>query len=131
MDRSELERLDRLSRLLDTRFRIPGTGFRLGLDGLIGLVPGIGDTITLLPSAYMVLRAYQAGADRKTVSRMAANTALDYFGGAIPIVGDIFDIAFKSNRKNFELLREAMEGRGELIEGKLAGRPAAPDIPRT
>jgi hypothetical protein len=109
VDQHELARLERLSRLLDSQFRIPGTPIRLGIDGLLGLVPGLGDTLTLLPSAYLVLRAHQMGAGRKVVMRMAANTALDYLAGTVPVLGDVFDIAFKANRRNFALLREALE----------------------
>lgn len=122
MDQRELASLDRLSSLLDTRFRVPGTGIRLGLDALVGLVPGVGDTITLLPSAYMIMRAGQHGADKRTVARMMGNTAIDWLIGAIPLVGDIFDIGFRSNRRNYELLRDALERKALAASSDRAGR---------
>ena len=103
--RNELERLAHLARTLDSRFRIPGTDFRIGLDGLIGLIPGIGDTLAALPSAYLIVRGHQLGARRSTLGRMALNTGIDYVIGTIPLVGDIFDIGFKGNLRNIDLLR--------------------------
>jgi hypothetical protein len=100
----ELDRLARLGRTLDARYRIPFTSFRIGADGLIGLIPGIGDTLAALPSAYMIVRGYQLGARRSTVAQMAVNTGIDYVLGMIPLVGDIFDIGFKGNLRNIRLL---------------------------
>ena len=100
----ELDRLARLGRTLDARYRIPFTSFRIGADGLIGLIPGIGDTLAALPSAYMIVRGYQLGARRRTVARMAVNTGIDYVLGMVPLVGDIFDIGFKGNLRNIRLL---------------------------
>jgi hypothetical protein len=100
----ELDRLARLGRTLDARYRIPFTSFRIGADGLIGLIPGIGDTLAALPSAYMIVRGYQLGARRRTVAQMAVNTGVDYVLGTIPLVGDIFDIGFKGNLRNIRLL---------------------------
>jgi hypothetical protein len=105
----ELARIDRLADLLDSRFRIPGTGIRFGLDGLLGLVPGIGDTLVLLPSAWLVWRGWHLGVPRRDLARMAANTGTDYVIGLVPIVGDLFDIAFKANLRNARLLRRALE----------------------
>ncbi len=105
----ELAGIDRLANLLDSRFRIPGTGIRFGLDGLLGLVPGIGDTLVLLPSAWLVWRGWQLGVPRRDLARMATNTGTDYVIGLVPIVGDLFDIAFKANLRNARLLRRALE----------------------
>jgi hypothetical protein len=107
--RAEIARLDRLADLLDSRFRIPGTGIRFGLDGLLGLVPGIGDTLVLLPSAWLVWRASRLGLPRRDIARMATNTGIDYAVGLVPILGDIFDVAFKGNRRNIAILRAALE----------------------
>ena len=109
--RAELERLDALARTLDARFRIPLTGFRIGLDGLIGLIPGIGDTLALLPSGYLAARAWQLGARKRTLARMAGNTAVDYLVGLVPLVGDILDIGYKGNLRNIALLK------AELAQG--------------
>lgn len=101
---SRIERLEALARLLDTRFTLPGTGVRFGLDGLLGLIPGVGDTVTGLISAYLIAEAAKMGARKRTVLRMAWNAGLDLVLGAIPVVGDLFDFAFKANRKNVGLL---------------------------
>jgi hypothetical protein len=99
-----LRRLEALGSLLDSRFRLPG-GFRFGLDPLIGLVPGIGDGISAIVSLYIVLEAYRLGASRGTLARMLLNIGLDLGVGIIPIIGDVADFAFKSNRRNLDLLR--------------------------
>ena len=99
-------RLDALANLLDTAFILPGTNVRFGLDALIGLVPGIGDAITTLISLYIVHEARQLGAPSHVIIRMLANIALDGFVGAVPLVGDAFDVMWRSNRRNVQLLRE-------------------------
>lgn len=104
----ELQRLDRLAELLDARFRLPGTGFRFGWDGIIGLIPVLGDTATLLPSFYLIWRARQLGLRRTLLLRMCLNTLLDYALGSIPLLGDIFDAAFKGNLRNTRILRRAL-----------------------
>lgn len=106
---AELARLERLAVLLDSRFHIPGTGLRFGLDGLLGLVPVVGDTLILLPSAWLVWRGWQLGVPRRHLIRMAANTGIDYAVGLVPIAGDLFDVAFKANLRNARLLRNALE----------------------
>ena len=108
---SELDRLDRLADLLDTRYGIPGTGIRFGLDGLLGLIPGIGDVAALGPSAYLVWRGYKLGADRGTLARMAANSGIDFVVGGVPLLGDVFDVAFKANRRNIDLLKRDLMAR--------------------
>ena len=97
--------LDRLAWLLDDLFRIPGTQRRIGLDGLLGLIPGVGDAVTTLLSAVIVARAWQAGVPRRVVAKMLANIAVDGVVGSVPLVGDLFDFGWKANRKNIELLR--------------------------
>jgi len=107
--RRELARLETLADWLDTRFRIPGTSIRFGLDGLIGLVPGLGDLAMLAPAFYLIGRAASLGAPLHVLARMLVNTALDLVIGAIPVVGDIFDVAFKANRRNTALLARFLE----------------------
>lgn len=109
--RSELERLDRLADLLDSRFGIPGTSFRFGLDGLLGLIPGVGDAATMLPALYLLWRARELGVPRPVLRRMAANVGIDAAVGAVPIVGDLFDVGFKANRRNIALIRRHFETR--------------------
>jgi Domain of unknown function (DUF4112) len=110
--RETLARLDRLARLLDTALVIPGTNIRFGADAVIGLVPGIGDTITTALSLWIVYEAHQLGAPRELLMRMAANVAIDGFVGAVPVVGDAFDVLWRANRRNMRLLREWMEREG-------------------
>jgi hypothetical protein len=105
-----LARVDALARLLDTAFIIPGTGIRFGLDALIGLVPGIGDAITTAVALYIVNEARALGAPRLLIARMLVNVALDGVVGAVPLVGDVFDVAFRANRRNIALLREHLDG---------------------
>jgi hypothetical protein len=103
------ETLDLLSRVLDTWFRIPGTSIRFGLDGIIGLVPGIGDVLAGLASTIIIIAAWVRGAPYVTIARMVVNLALDVVVGAIPFLGDAFDIAWKANRRNYALLIRHLE----------------------
>lgn len=113
---TELARLERLGHALDAQWRVPGTGFRVGIDGMIGLIPGIGDTLAALPSAYIILCGWQLGARRRTLARMAVNTGVDYVIGMIPLLGDLFDFGFKANLRNLRLLREEF-GAAAWAEG--------------
>ncbi|HTF67416.1 MAG TPA: DUF4112 domain-containing protein [Edaphobacter sp.] len=103
------ENLDLLSRVLDSWFRIPGTSIRFGLDGIIGIIPGIGDILAGLASCIIILAAWARGAPYVTVARMLVNLALDVIIGAVPLLGDIFDIAWKANRRNYALLTHHLE----------------------
>ncbi|HET8563367.1 MAG TPA: DUF4112 domain-containing protein [Candidatus Binatia bacterium] len=102
---SRMRRLDALSRLLDSAFSIPGTRFRIGLDGLLGLIPGIGDSLGAALSAYIIVEAARLGAPKRLLLRMIGNVAVEGIVGAVPIVGDVFDIVWKANVKNVALLR--------------------------
>ena len=104
-DKSRLGRLDKLARLLDTALPIPGMGFRIGLDGLLGLVPGVGDTIGAMFSVYIILEAARLGFPKGTLLRMIGNVAVETLVGTVPILGDIFDIVWKANVRNLALLR--------------------------
>lgn len=107
-----LRNLNALSKLMDAQFRIPGTNIRFGVDSLIGLVPGVGDFASFLISSYVVSIAVNKGASGFVLSRMILNIAIDALVGAIPILGDIFDVAFKANQRNMKLLQEHYtEGR--------------------
>jgi hypothetical protein len=103
-DEARLKRVRLLSRLLDEQFRIPGTTYRVGLDGLLGLIPGVGDAAGALLSAYILYEAIRLGAPKTVLLRMGANIGIDTVAGAIPVMGDIFDIAWKANKKNAVLL---------------------------
>jgi len=109
-----IARIDALATLMDTAFVIPGTEVRFGLDALIGLVPGIGDAITTVMSLFIVSEARALGAPPTLIARMLANVALDSLVGAVPLAGDVFDVAFRANRRNMALLRahlDKTEGR--------------------
>ncbi len=98
------ETLHKLEILLDEAFLVPGTGIRFGLDGLIGLVPGIGDVLAGLLSLVIPLAAWIRGVPYVTLVRMAANLGIGVLVGSIPLFGDVFDIAWKANRRNYRLL---------------------------
>lgn len=106
------ESLDTLSRYLDGLFRIPGTGWRFGLDSLIGLIPNVGDISTALVSFYILVAGVRYGVPKITLVRMAFNIGLDYVVGSIPFIGDAFDFFWKSNKQNMDLIRERGTGRG-------------------
>jgi len=107
----ELARLEWIADLLDSKFVIPGTNVRFGLDGVLGLVPVAGDVLSALISLYLISRASQLGLSPWTTLRMVLNVALDTLVGAIPVLGDIFDVGFKSNRRNIALARHALRRR--------------------
>ena len=103
------ETLETYEAWLDSKFRLPGTSMHFGLDGLIGLIPGIGDLTTTGISTVFVADAIKSGARLSTLLRMVGNIGLDFVLGAIPFVGDLFDFAFKSNTKNLRILKEERE----------------------
>ncbi|HEX6610214.1 MAG TPA: DUF4112 domain-containing protein [Hyphomicrobiaceae bacterium] len=115
-----MARLDALARLMDSSLTFPGTNVRFGLDAIIGLVPVAGDLISNAISTYIVWEARKLGVSRWTVARMIANTAVDTVVGAVPIVGDAFDVAFRGNMRNLALLKAHIarnDLRGPVIEG--------------
>jgi hypothetical protein len=93
-----------LARLLDDLIRIPGTNIGIGLDPIIGLIPGIGDMLGGVMSSYILLVAAREGVPASVLTRMLGNIALDSLVGIVPVVGDLFDVAVKSNRRNIDLL---------------------------
>jgi Domain of unknown function (DUF4112) len=105
------ENLDLLSHVLDDWFQIPGTSIRFGIDGIVGLIPGVGDLLGGLASCIIVLAAWFRGAPAITVARMVANIAVEVFVGAIPFFGDVFDIAWKANRRNYKLLSGSLAAK--------------------
>lgn len=96
--------VERIARLMDSQFRLPGTGFRFGLDPLLGLVPIVGDLSTTVVSVALLLTMLRHGASGAVVVRMVLNILLDTFVGAIPLLGNVFDFAYKSNERNVALL---------------------------
>jgi len=100
------ESLDRLGWVLDDLFRIPVLGWRIGLDALVGLIPGVGDTATTVASLYVLGSAVRYRVPKVTLLRMGLNLGIDYALGSLPLVGDVFDAWWKSNQKNVALLRK-------------------------
>jgi hypothetical protein len=98
------ENLDLLSHILDDFLKIPGTSIRFGLDGIVGVIPGIGDLIGGIASCIIIVAAWMRGVPYVTVARMVANVGIEVVVGSIPIVGDMFDIAWRANRRNYALL---------------------------
>ncbi len=105
--------LDDLAFYLDDLFRIPGVGWRFGLDAVIGLVPNVGDTLTSFASFYILLAGVRYGVPKITLLRMAFNIGLDYLVGSIPFVGDAFDFVWKANKQNMNLIRTRAAGHGK------------------
>ena len=98
------ENLDLLSHVLDDFIRIPRTSIRFGLDGIVGLIPGVGDLIGGLASCIIIIAAWVRGVSYVTVARMVANVAIEVVVGSVPVLGDMFDIAWRANRRNYALL---------------------------
>ena len=105
----DLARLQALARLMDSAVQIPGTPVRFGLDGVLGLIPGAGDTVSALMSVFILYEARRLGISRLTLRRMATNVLLDAVVGTVPFAGDVFDIYWKANNRNVELLRRHLE----------------------
>lgn len=111
------ESLETLSNYLDGLFRVPGIGWKFGLDSLIGLIPNVGDVSTALVSFYILIAGVRYGVPKITLTRMAFNVGLDYFVGVIPFLGDAFDFFWKANHQNMELIRERGQGLGKGTTG--------------
>jgi len=111
------EGLDNLAHYLDGLFRIPGTGWRFGLDSLIGLVPNVGDSLTAFASFYILVAGVRYGVPKITLLRMAFNIGLDYVVGTIPFIGDAFDFFWKSNKQNMDLIRARATGKDVATTG--------------
>lgn len=111
-DKRGLREIEFLAKLMDSRFRVPGTDIRFGLDAIIGLIPVAGDLSTLAVSGYMLLILARNGASGFLLARMVLNVLIDTVVGMIPFLGDLFDVAFKANMRNLRLMQEHYaEGR--------------------
>lgn len=101
-----MARVEKLAQWLDSRWKVPGTQFRIGVDGILGLLPGVGDTLATLLSGYILYEAHGLGAPWHLKMRMLWNVVIDWFVGLVPLVGDLLDFGWKANQKNAVLLRE-------------------------
>lgn len=110
--------LERIAHWLDSVFEVPGIRMRFGIDALLGLLPGVGDTASAVASIYILQAASRFGVSRITIARMTLNIVVDLMLGAIPIVGDLFDVYWKANRRNVDLLRRHFKANPR-IERKL------------
>ena len=106
---SRLRSVRALARLLDEAVRIPGTGIRVGLDAVLGLVPGIGDALGAGLSGWVIVVAARLGAPPSIIARMAGNAALDALAGSVPLLGDLFDIGWRANARNVALLERWLQ----------------------
>ena len=107
------EHLDLLSHLLDDFIRIPGTPIRFGLDGIVGLIPGIGDILGGLASTIIIVAAWVRGVPPITIARMMMNVAIETVVGSVPVFGNLFDIGWRANRRNYKLLAGSIAGPEE------------------
>ena len=110
--RQAVDLLDFIARLLDTAFIVPGTNIRFGIEAVIRLMPGIGDAVASALSCVILIEAHRLGVPRAILVRMIANVLLEGTAGAVPVVGDMFDIVFRANRRNIRILRDYMQREG-------------------
>ena len=118
VDDAAINRMRAVARILDEGLRLPGTDFRFGLDPIVGILPGAGDTATSIVSLYIVAESARMGVSQSTLLRMLANIAVDTLGGSVPLLGVVFDAFWKSNKWNVQLALEdlAEEGGGSATE---------------
>jgi hypothetical protein len=109
-DTARLARLRRVAWLVDGAFALPGTGFRFGLNSVIGLLPVGGDAVLGLISLYIIYEAAQLGLPRAKLLRMVANVGIEVAGGSVPILGDLFDMALKANLRNLRIIDDHLRG---------------------
>ncbi|GAA0842670.1 hypothetical protein GCM10009113_11240 [Marinobacter szutsaonensis] len=120
--RATLRRLEKFSRFTDSSIGVPFTRFKIGVDAIIGLLPGVGDMVGLVLSAYVLAEAQRVGASRAVKLRMLRNMGIDFLGGLLPVVGDAFDAIYKANTRNTLLLKR-------YLEEQLAVEPPPPPFP--
>ncbi|HEX2449640.1 MAG TPA: DUF4112 domain-containing protein [Gemmatimonadales bacterium] len=118
-ERRRLERLRRVTSLLDNAISIPGTSYRVGLDPILGLIPGVGDAIGTMLAGYIIVEAARFGVPRSVLLRMLLNIGIDTAVGAVPGIGDLFDFVWKADAKNLALLHEHL---GQPVVARRASR---------
>jgi len=120
-----LNHIRKLSRLMDTAIRIPGIGFRIGLDPIIGLIPGAGDLISTAFSTYIIFLAARFGLPREILVKMILNISLEAVVGTVPLVGDLFDAYYKSNIRNLKLLEQHLDVAEPELQEVVPPQPKA------
>jgi hypothetical protein len=115
MSHHDIQKLERLATWMDSRFTIPGTSIRFGLDSVLGLIPGIGDSASLITTAYIMSKAKEHKAPKNLRLKMLWNAFVDWLIGLIPLIGDLFDIGWKANHRNVALLKKHLEDEGKNI----------------
>jgi Domain of unknown function (DUF4112) len=129
-----LDRIRKFSRLMDTAFRIPGTPFRFGWDPIIGLIPGLGDVIDTVFSAYLIFLAARFSLPKGVLGWMVFNVGLEAIVGSVPLIGDLFDAYYKSNIRNLALLEQHLqvaEPELEVASTTVASPTSQPSQPCT
>jgi hypothetical protein len=114
MHKKEIEDLEKFADWMDSKFQIPGTQINFGLDSLFGLIPGVGDTITMASTGYLLRKAQEYNMPKLTMAHMVWNMFIDWLIGLIPLLGDIFDIGWKSNKKNVALIKKHLENSSTI-----------------
>jgi hypothetical protein len=109
---ARVARVRSIAKLLDSAIRIPGTRIRFGVDAVVGLIPGLGDVAGAVFSGYLILLGSRMGLPPHIITRMVTNVAIDTIAGGVPILGDLFDVAWKSNLKNVALLEQFTDPQG-------------------
>jgi hypothetical protein len=112
--RAAVARLDALAKLFDTAFIVPGTNIRFGVEAVMRLVPGVGDAAATALSCWLLYEAHQLEVPKHVFARMVANVAIEGVVGAVPVLGDLFDVGFRANRRNVKILQEHFEREGWL-----------------
>ncbi|MGQ3410998.1 DUF4112 domain-containing protein [Natrinema sp. LN54] len=114
VDEAAIKRMQTVARILDEGVRLPGTDFKFGIDPIVGILPGAGDTVTGVVSLYIVAEAARMGVSQSTLLRMLANIGVDTIGGSVPVLGVVFDAFWKSNKWNLRLaLEDLAEADGQ------------------
>ena len=116
VDEAAVQRMQFVARLLDDSIRLPGTEFKIGLDPIVGVLPVAGDAVAAALSGYIVLESARLGVSYLTLLRMLANVGVDFAVGSVPVVGDIFDIAWKANVRNLQLALADLGVDDEAVE---------------
>jgi hypothetical protein len=116
VDEAAVQRMQFVARLLDDSIRLPGTEFRIGLDPIVGVLPVAGDAVAAALSGYIILESARLGVSYLTLLRMLANVGVDFAVGSVPVVGDIFDVAWKANVRNLRLALADLGADAEAVE---------------